>query len=285
MKYTVQTETLHQLREALASKCDVIRFGPEFCEWKIPNLEDLKQAYKEVKDAGKGFTYVSPILSNHGIEKIREQFVFLKGLNDVEVVIGDLGALNLLTDCEDLKLRLGRPRVYIPARSPWSQITRMPNPSFFTRRKVEKIFYQTSLNYLRSLELYKGLGVIGADVEWIPKCFTHYGKTVKNGFKLAVHAYAIPVAVTMRCHTARFLGEAEPALCTKPCLSKAFNIRQKVLEKEFILHGNVVFRAVEPNEREARQLKIIDVDELILPMSPVSKLNTTKELDEAITAL
>jgi len=282
MKFTVQTETLHQLREALASRCDSIRFGPEFCEWKIPSLENLKQAYKEVRKAGKGFKYVSPILSNHGIEKIIEQIVFLKDLEGVEVVIGDLGALNLFTRCEGATLRLGRPRVYIPARCPWSQITRMPNPGFFTRRKVEKIFYQTSLNYVRSLDYFKSLGVMGADVEWIPKCFPHYKKISKNGFEIAVHTHAIPVAVTMRCHMARFMGEVEPAHCTKPCLNKAFKIRQEELEKRFIFHGNVVFRAVEPNMREARQLKRTGVDELIIPMGPVSGLDTTRKLDEVM---
>lgn len=285
MKFTVQTETLHQLREALASQCDSIRFGPEFCEWKIPSLGHLKQAYKEVREAGKEFKYVSPILSNHGIEKIREQLDFLKDLEGVEMVIGDLGALNLFTGCERVMLRLSRPRVYIPARCPWSQITRMPNPGFFTRRKVEKIFYQTSLNYVRSLEYFKSLGVMGADVEWIPKCFPHYKKIIINGFKIAVHTHAIPVAVTMRCHMARFMGEMEPALCTKPCLSKAFTIRQEELEKRFILHGNVVFRAIEPNMRETRQLNRTGVDEMIIPMGPVSGLDTTRELDEVMVAL
>lgn len=285
MKFTVQSETLSSLREALASQCDGIRFGPEFCEWKIPSLEHLKQAYEEAKEAGKRFTYVSPIVSNQGIEKLREHLAFLRGFEGVEVVIGDIGVLNLLQDYGGLQLRLGRPRVYIPARSPWSQITRMPDPSFFNRLKVEKIFYQTSLNYLRSLEYYKSLGVMGADADWLSKCFPHYKKIIKNGFILAVHAYAIPVAVTMRCHMARFLGEVEPALCTKPCLSKAFNIRQKELERDFILHGNVVFRSVESQQRDVRQLQRMGVNELIIPMGPVSKLLTTKDLNEAIAAL
>ena len=285
MKFTVQTETLSLLRQALASQCDGVRFGPEFCEWKIPTLELLKQAYEEVKEIGKRFTYVSPIVSNQGIEKIKEQRAFLRDLKSVEVVIGDIGILNLLQDYRGLQLRLGRPRVYIPARCPWSQITRMPDPSFFTRLKVEKIFYQTSLNYMRSLGYYKSLGVMGADVDWIPKCFPHFKNIIKNGFKLAVHTYAIPVAVTMRCHMARFLGEVDPALCTKPCLGKAFNIRQKELERDFILHGNVVFRPVESQQREVRQLQRIGVDELILSMGPVSKLLTTKDLNEAIAAL
>jgi hypothetical protein len=285
MKFTVHAETLSQLGEALASRCDGVRFGMEFCEWKIPSLDALKRAHDEVADAGKAFTYVVPLLSNEGIEKTREHLAFLGDYEGVEVVIGDIGILNLLEKYDGLRFRLGRPRVYIPGRNPWDQITRMPNPSFFARRKVEKIFYQTNLNYGRALEYYRGLGVMGADVEWIPKSFPHYKKIMKNGFSLAVHTCAVPVAVTMRCHTARFLGEAEPSLCTKPCLSRAFNIHQKELEKSFVLHGNVVFRLAESTWNDVRRLKEIGVDEIVLPMSPVSQLRTTEDLDETVSTL
>jgi len=161
----------------------------------------------------------------------------------------------------------------------------MPNPSFFARRKVEKIFYQTNLNYGRALEYYRSLGVEGADVDWIPESFPHYRKIVRNGFRLAIHTYAVPAAVTMRCHTARFLGEAEPALCTKPCLGRAFNIHQKELDKGFVLHGNVVFRLVESTRKDVRGLQRIGVDEIVLSMGPVSRLRTTEDLDDAITTL
>ncbi len=285
MKYTVHAETLTALREALASGCTGVRFGPEFCEWKIPSQQHLQQAYEEAEEAGKDFAYVMPILSNPGIEKIVEQLDFLGELGDAEVVVGDLGALNLLQDHEGVKPRLGRPRVYIPARSPWSQITRMPDPGFFARRRVEKLFYQTSLNYVRSLEYYRSLGVMGADVDWIPKCFPSYQKIARNGLKLAVHSHAIPVAVTMRCHMARFLGEEEPALCSKPCLNKAFKIKQKELEKTFTLNGNVVYRQVEPTQRETNQLRRMGVDEVVIPMGPVSNLTTKEELDEALSTL
>ena len=285
MKFTVHAETLSQLREALASQCDGVRFGMEFCEWKIPTLDALKRAHAEVMDAGKAFTYVVPILSNEGIEKIRGQLAFLGDYEGVEVVIGDIGALNLLQEYDGLRLRLGRPRVYIPGRSPWDQITRMPNPSFFARRKVEKIFYQTNLNYGRALEYYRSLGVEGADVDWIPKSFPYYKKIVRNGFRLAIHTHAVLSAVTMRCHMARFLGEAEPALCTKPCLSRAFNIHQSELDKGFVLHGNVVFRLVESTRKDVRELQGIGVDEIVLPMGPVSRLRTTRDLDDAITTL
>lgn len=285
MKFSLQAESLSLLREAVASQCDCVRFGSEFCEWKIPSLEVLKKAYEEVKEARKTFTYVTPLLSNVSVEKLREQLVYLRDIGDVEVTIGDIGTLNLLRDYQSLRPRLGRPRVYIPARCPWPQITRRPNPSFFTRRKVEKIFYQTSLNYQRTLQYYKSLGVESAEVDWIPKCFPHFEQIVKNGFKLAVHAYAVPVAVTMRCHMARFLGEAEPSLCTQPCQRRAFNIKQRELKKSFVLHGNVVFRLSQPQQGEVKELQRLGVDEVVLPLGPVSKLSTAKDMNDAITSL
>ncbi len=285
MKFTIQTESYNLLKEALGCRCDSIRFGAEFCEWKIPTLDVLKQAYKEVKEVGKTFSYVTPLLSNEGVDKLRGQLAFLKEVGDAEVIIGDIGVLNLLQDPKGLRIRLGRPRVYIPARYPWTQVTRMPDPSFLTRLKVEKIFYQTSLNYLRTLEYYKNLGIVGADVDWISKVFPHLKPIINKGFSISVQSHAIPVAVTMRCHMARFLGEVEPALCTKPCLSKAFTIKQREVQRSFILHGNVVYRLIESSKREVKELKNIGIDEIVIPMGPVSRLVTTKGVNDTITTL
>ncbi len=284
MKFTVHTESLGHLMEALESWCDGIRFGAEFCEWKIPSLRALKEAHESVRDSGKAFTYVTPILTNAGANKIRDQLDYLRGLEDIEVVIGDIGALNMLQG-HDLHLRLGRPRVYIPARSPWDQITRLPDPSFFARRKVEKIFYQTSLNYGRALEYYRSLGVEGADVDWIPKSFPHLKKVTKKGFRLAMNTYAVPVSVTLRCHMARFIGETEPARCSIPCSDSAYDIKQPELGKSFVLHGNVVYRLVDHQRNDVKKLRKNGVEEIVIPMGSVSKISTAEEIDDAITKL
>ena len=210
MKFTVHLESIGLLKEALECNCDGIAFGGEFCEWKIPTLNDLKNIYENVIKNDKKFVYMTSILSNIGIDKLRDQITFLKDRGNAEVVIGDFGLLNLLSDYNGLTLRLGRPRVYIPGRCPWSQITRTPNPSFITRYNIEKIFYQTNLNYLRTLELYKNYGIFNANVDWIPKVFPYYKTIIKNGFKLSVYTHVIPVAITMKCHMARFLNETEP---------------------------------------------------------------------------
>ena len=84
---------------------------------------------------------------------------------------------------------------------------------------------------------------------------------------------------------ARFLGEREPANCSIPCLNKAFNIEQKELEKKFVLHGNVVYRLVQSQRGDVKKLKKMGVEEMILPMGPVSKLSTTEDVNEAINKL
>ena len=235
----------------------------------------------KTKYANKVFIYVTPVISNTGISRLREHFEYLNDIGGIEVVAGDLGTLNLLQNYKRLRPRLGRPRVYIPARSPWSQITKMPNVSALDLQKVEKIFYQTSLNYRESLEFFKTYNVEGADVDWIPQCFPYFDKIIERGFKLAVHTSAIPVAVTGRCHTARFLDEKKPEFCTRPCLRRVFTISQRELAVSFALSGNVVFRLVQPQEEEIRMIHGTRVDELILHMDSISKLMTSDDVNKA----
>lgn len=285
MMFTVYTESQELLQQAVISKCDGIRFGSEFCEWKLPSLQELEHAYDEVQKSEKHFIYVTPPCSNASIPKIRNHLARLNELGKIPVVVGDLGTLNILRNYPNLRPRLGRPRVYIPARCPWAQITRMPDPSFFTRRRVERIFYQTSLNYQRAREYYHNMGVHAVEVDWIPKCFPHFKPIMKNGFRLSVHTYGIPVAVTMRCHTARFLDETNPQYCTQPCQHQAFNIQQNELEQAFILHGNVVYRPVFHQPKDLKRLQKMGVEELVIPLGPLSTVSTTQEIDQTLTAL
>ena len=73
MEFSVQTDNLKSLQEAVNSKCSDIRFGSEFCEYKIPRLEELQKAYQTVCESNKTFTYVTPRLSNAGIKLLIKQ--------------------------------------------------------------------------------------------------------------------------------------------------------------------------------------------------------------------
>ena len=185
MRISVQVENLQILKEAVQSHCDKIRFGSEFCERKIPSKTLLQNAYTLVHNAGKEFVYQTPRVSNRALETIRDHFDLLNDMDSITVVINDLGVLNIIAEYPDLNPHLGRQLIYIPSRCPWSEITEH-KMDFFARRRVAKIFYQTSLNYQPTIQFYKDLGVHSVDVDWIPKSFPSFNFLVKNGMHIII---------------------------------------------------------------------------------------------------
>ena len=285
MKIAVQTESLEPYKEAVLSDCEKMRFGPEFCDLKIPDLKTLRLAHKLAEDAGKEFAYVTPPISNPNLEKIRGSLSFLDELGSIEVIVNDLGVLRLLKKYQRLEPHLGRLRVYIPGRCPWSQITRMPNVSYFSRKRVEQIFYQTALNYEPTIKFYKEMGVQAADVDWIPQSFKHYKELVEHGVNLSVHTHLVPAALTRKCHTARLLGEGSLDSCSKPCHTGAYEMKNEALKVELFLQGNGVFRITEPTKKEADQLGKIGVSELVLTMRPVTGIQTAEDIQLTVDRL
>ena len=285
MKVAVQAESLKACKEAAASNCDKVRFGPEFCDLKIPDLKTLRLAYKLTKDAGKEFAYVTPPISNPALKRIGRGLTFLDRLEPIEVIVNDLGVLRLLRRHQHLNPHLGRLRVYTPGRCPWPQITRMPNVSYFSRRRVEQIFYQTALNYGPTIQFYREMGVHSADVDWIPESFKHYKELARNGIQLSLHSYLVPVTVTRRCHTARFLHETAPARCSRPCLGRTFRLRQGTVGAEFFLNGNAVFRYAEPQRVDLKEAEKVGIMEIVVSANSLLETVTKHSLEETIRRL
>ncbi len=285
MNIAVQAESLNGLREALKSRCTAVRFGAEFCDLKIPELETLKEAYGLAFEHKKDFTYVTPRASNLGLEKIRRQLPFLNE-NKAAMVINDLGTLNMLEDYPGIRRHLGRQLVFTPSRCPWPQFTSTPT-DFLTKRKVAKLFYQTSLNYEPTIAFLKKYDIIDIDVDWLPECFPSYAYLKQNGLRLSVHVGLVPVSVTRRCHTARFLGETDPQRCSRPCTTRAFTLKHRIVETNYdlMLSGNVVFSLVKPSQRDARKLSEVGVSEFVIAVNPVTRIESHEKIDQVISNL
>jgi hypothetical protein len=122
-------------------------------------------------------------------------------------------------------------------------------------------------------------------VDWIPKCFPNYQRIIKNGLDLNIHTNFIPIAVTMKCHTARFLDEEQPEHCSKPCLNNLFELNQEDLGKKFLLHGNVVFRPIKITEKEVRRVRNSGFKNMIISLDQLSCIKSTREIDEIFNKL
>ena len=285
MKTSIQTDRINKIEEIARSICNGVRFGTEFCEWKIPSLELLREAYRLAYEGGKEFSYVIPRVSDRSIERIRRQLAFLDSKENVDVVINDFGILNMLEHYPNLRPHLGRQLVYMPARCPWLQDTLKATMGFFERRRLEKIYYQTSLNYMPTIHLFQKYGVEGVDVDWIPRSFPYFDFLIKKGLSLSVYMHLIPVAVTKACHTARFLGERDPENCSEPCNSRAFLLSQKTLGIDLYLHGSVVFSLKEPSLKDVKKLDKQGIREFVVTVNPITKIDTRENIDQFIQSL
>jgi len=273
------------LEEIMKSSCDRVRFGTDFCEWKIPNLEVLKKAYSFVHEGGKEFIYVTPRLSNSSFKRVQEQLAFLSNNGrETKVVINDLGLISILEKYPNLKLHLGRRLVFMPARCPWIEET-LFRAGFFERKKLEELYHQTSLNYAPTIHFYQKYGIKGVDVDWIPRSFLYLNFLIRNGFTVSVHIHLIPVTITRRCHTARFLSEKEPQICSRPCDKRAFLLKQPTLKKEFYLHGNTVFRFIQSSLKDVKQLHEQGIEELVVTVNPITKIDSGEKIDAFIQNL
>jgi hypothetical protein len=273
------------LKEAVQSNCDTIRFGSEFCEQLMPNMEVLKKAYNLVDESKKEFIYITPRLSNNLLKKIRDQLTFLNDQGKkVDVVINDLGMFNVLENYSSIKPRLGRQLVYIPARCPWGQITEQ-TVGFLAKRRVEKIYYQTSLNYPQTFLFFRKHGIKNIDVDWIPHIFPSLDFLVKKGFGLSVHLFFTPVTITRKCHTARFLDEKDFLYCSKPCNTQAFILKNSILGVTLYLQGNVVYRYIQPVKKDVTKLFKIQASEFVIPMNSITEVKEKQKIDSFIQTL
>jgi len=281
MKFSVHVENdLEMLEEAIDSSCDRIRFGSEFCEVKMPSLSVLEKAFALTYEAKKDFAYVTPRVSESGLSQVYEQLNFLNEKGKIDVVVNDFGILSILSRYHELIPHLGRQMIHLPARCPWLK-TEVKDVVFFPLRTIsrtkvvksaEDIYSQTSLNYVPTIRFFQDLGVKGVDLDWIPKCFPYYDFIAKHGLNLSLHLHLVPVTITRKCHTARFLAENSPQTCSKPCETRAFLLERREFNLQLFLHGNAVFSLANPSRKDLERSLKINVAEFVITMNPVTKI-------------
>jgi len=288
MRISVQTSSFDSLKEAALSDCDDVRFGSEFCELNLPSEDQLKEGLDLALDNGKEFTYVTPRLSNSGIERVRRHLALLDSRGDVRVVFNDLGTLNIMEGYRNLRPHIGRQLCHVPARCPWSDkiIERGAEGRLeklyhrMTRRWVERAFSTTSLNYRLTLDLYERSGARGLDVDWIPRIFPSLGYLRGAGLSLSLHTELILATWSRRCYTAHFLGEEDLSKCSRPCLDKGYVLKGGVHDVELFLHGNVVYSFRQPSLEDAKRLRRGVISELVLSMNPLTGFDDRKKIDD-----
>ncbi len=73
-----------------------VYYGDEFCDRLIPSEKELKEVMAEVKEKGLSFTFVTPYVTEAGLNKLIKLFSVLP--EKTEVVVNDWGAFRVIKE-------------------------------------------------------------------------------------------------------------------------------------------------------------------------------------------
>lgn len=86
-----------QIKPYMDKVIEYVYFGNEFCEYKIPTVDQLKSMFDTCKKDGISCVLVTPVVSDYGINKVSGLIDFLvSNCITIPVVINDMGVFELI---------------------------------------------------------------------------------------------------------------------------------------------------------------------------------------------
>ena len=270
-------------------------FGNEFCQRLIPTKEDLYQVINFVKKKQVGLSFVTPYVTDEGIERLEPLLELLnEKLPESEVIINDYGTLELMQE-KKLKLKpvLGRlltkqkrgPRII-------NIMNKLPKQAIehFKKSNAEVPIFQEFLikNGFERVELDNLLQGIGDDLSRTAcqrrAVLEHAQKSPisdisKSKIKASLYYPYAYVTTTRFCLTAICnKKDAIPGInpCKKECkIYGPFKLTNKNMPVPLLLKGNTQFFE---NKKLPKDLERKGINRLVFePELPVSENEKNKK--------
>ena len=282
MEKAIFATRLSQLRY-IERKYSRLYYGNEFCERLVPSLKDLKEILGYIKMWGLEFSFVTPYVTNIGLEKLKVLFEFLKTKKiNCEVIVNDWGVLSLINrEYLDFQPVLGRlltkqkrgPRL-IKLLKRRARPRLMVNPESPSQRHI---LIQKKLP-LGLDSYYKGSNtssvpiihkfLISQRIKRIELDNIAQGMLLElPRSKISASAYTpyIYITTTFFCQTARCNQKNKSLLKIKPCKRQCqrylFKLRHKTIPKVIFLKGNTQF--YKNPKLSIKELKKIGIDRIV----------------------
>lgn len=215
-------------------------FGVEFCERLLPTRAGLAAAIETVRERDLDFTFMTPFVTNQGLDLLERLLPVLAGsLPEAEVVVNDWGVLQLLrSEYPDCKPVLGRllnkskrgPRIMnildrVPAETKnYFQGSNLDAPAavrFLRKQGIERVEFDN---------LLQGLALEGSDPELHKSLYLPFAVISATRFCL-----------TANCDDPLKTDAIGIFPCSKQCLDYSFNLYNPVMNLPLIRRGNAVF--------------------------------------------
>ena len=183
-----------------------IGIGSECCVHRLASVEQVNAIAGQTEN----LTVVTPITPQNHYDRVLE---YIRSLpRGIRLVVNDVGVLYALHRDGGLDgfkaVAAGRGIVHTSEACPWvDHLVRDESD------EVKAAFLQTNLNYSRTLEFMKSMGISAMETDLESRTIR---AALTTGLPVAGHAEYIAVSYTRSCHTARYYGEVPPG-CVQRC--------------------------------------------------------------------
>jgi hypothetical protein len=226
----------------------------EFCQNLIPSIANLEKAINFTQKRDLRFTFVTPFVTEQGLQRLNKLFQFLKTrLKDCEIVVNDWGVLEVLsTKFKTFRLALGRLLIR-QNRDPAMAYVLEKQLPFAFRDKKGKIaiiahippgkHYQKGIRacYVNATSVQGFLSKF--NIERVELNNLIQGLNLQDiKFRVSLYTPFVNIATTRFCPMeSRFQKIYRINVCKKECQKYYSRLKNKTLPMSLYKYGNTVF--------------------------------------------
>jgi hypothetical protein len=230
-----------------AQDYDRLYFGVEFCEIKIPSVDEVSQALAFARSKNMAFTLITPYVTDRGLAAVERAFKALPDREEAEVVVNDYGVFRILrAERPDLKPVLGRLLVKQKRGFGISAHRQDAGPALAEHWRASAVDYPVVRTYIENL------GVDRVELDNLPQGIS--SEFSGSGLAASIYTPYGYLTTTRYCPWV-FNGVTWFNLsgrCGRPCLKGMIEETGDVFDRTVFLSGNAQFYKNEtlPAEKE-----------------------------------
>jgi len=232
-------------------RIDVLYFGDEFCQNKIPNLKQVEYCYDFCINKKIKFVLVLSFITNAKIKFVTDLLKFLNSKEEkIEVIFNDWGTFALISEYKNLKPVLGR-LLNKQRKDPIAQKileNNQPKIKVITEQRQQiivhaKLVPQSLLKYFQSTYL----DVTEVQNFMIKNNITRYeldllpwntNLNINKKIKISMYYPYVNISTTRYCGAINLDYSSK---CNKICEKQNIVIGEKSLDYPYTVIGNAIF--------------------------------------------
>ena len=251
---------------------NVLYFGNEFCQNKIPNLKQIEYAYNFSRNNKIMFVFVLPYITNAKIGSVNKLLNFLNSKKEkTEVVFNDWGTFTLISKYKNLKPVLGR-LLNKQRKDPIAQNildNSQPKMKFIVENN-KQVLVQAKQVPKTLIEYFQHTYLDVPEIQhfMIKNNITRYETDlvpwqnklkINNKIKISVYYPYVNISATRYCGAINLDYSSK---CNKICEKQTIIVGKKTLKYPYYIMGNAIFYKTDLNILK-KELKCSKINRIV----------------------